>query len=91
MAQQILPSDKTVRIPVKLVTMAGDELPFRGFMLVPEDRMILFERLAAAARDLLARHENALKDASQGERVKTAVKALGNVMSELEKVWDIPQ
>jgi hypothetical protein len=59
MAQPILPLDKTFRMAVKLVSTDGNELPFEGFMLVPEDRLVLLEKIAAGARDLLARHIDA--------------------------------
>jgi hypothetical protein len=90
MAQPITPDDKTVRIPVKLVTMAGDELPFKGFMLVPEDRLVLLEKLATAANALMSRREEALADVNRFAMIEPALKALGDRVSELEKVWDIP-
>ena len=71
--------------------MAGDELPFKGFVLIPEHRLLLLEKTAAAARDLLARHMGASKDVRQAGSVETALKALGDSVSDLEKVWDIPQ
>ena len=91
MAQPTLPPDKTFRMVVKLVSTDGNELPFKGFVLIPEGRLASFENVALAARYLLARHIDALKDASQGDKVQTALVALGDRVSELEKVWDIPQ
>jgi hypothetical protein len=143
MAQPTLPPDKTFRMVVKLVSTDGNELPFKGFVLIPEDRLIVFEGIAVAARDLLATqntgkdegqvafdmdklmsdsaaveaaqtlalklsdgdlsHPAALEAAhklalklSDGNTVHStlsaaAVKALGDWVSELEKVWDIPQ
>ena len=76
---------------VKLVSTDGIDLPFKGFMLVPEGRLILLEKVAAAARDLLTRHRDASTDVSKGFKIESAVKALGNTVGALEKVWDIPQ
>jgi hypothetical protein len=91
MTQPILPPDKTFRMVVKLVSSDGIELPFKGFVLVPEDRLVLLERVAAAARDLVARSRGALQNVSQSTNVKPAVDVLGDRLSELEKVWDMPK
>jgi hypothetical protein len=39
MAQPAFPIDKKFRMGVKLVSTDGQELPFKGFVLIPEDRM----------------------------------------------------
>jgi hypothetical protein len=85
MDQSALPIDKQFRMSVKLVSTDGDELPFKGFALVPEGRLALLENLAASARDLLYHHR-----AKEGFKVGAAIKALGARLSELQKVWDIP-
>ena len=90
MAQPILPTDKTFRMPVKLVSTDGNELPFEGFMLVPEDRLVLLEKVAKAARDVMVYRREAAQDPNRIGKAEGAVKALGNSVSELEKVWDIP-
>jgi hypothetical protein len=77
---------------VKLVNEDGEHLPFKGgFVLVPEDRLVLFEKIATAARSLLSRHEDVVRDASQLGRVEPALRALGEKVSELERVWEIPK
>ncbi|MGO9262725.1 MAG: hypothetical protein ACLQU1_41575 [Bryobacteraceae bacterium] len=76
---------------VKLVSTDDEELPFKGFMLIPEDRLVLLEKLAAAARDLVARQRDAVQDINNVGKVESAVKALGERVSELGKVWDIPK
>ena len=48
MAQPTLPPDKTFRMVVKLVSTDGIDLPFKGFGLVPEERLNLLERVSAA-------------------------------------------
>lgn len=91
MAQPTLPTDKTVRIPVKLVTTAGDELPFKGFVLIPEERLVKLEALALAAQDLVTRNREAAGDVRKAVKVEPAVKALDVAVGELQKVWDIPK
>jgi chromosome segregation ATPase len=91
MAERILPTDKTVRIPVRFVTVDGDLLPFKGFMLVPEDRLVLLEKVATAAQDLVAAQEKAVKNASQGFSAESAAKVLSERVRDLTKLWDIPQ
>ncbi len=83
--------DSTFRMRVKLVSTDDEELPFKGFMLIPEDRLVLLEKLAAAARDLVARQRDAVQDINNVGKVESAVKALGERVSELGKVWDIPK
>ena len=91
MTQPVLPPDKTFRMRVKLVNEDGDHVPFKGgFVLVPEDRLVLLEKLATAARDVVARNRDAMQDVNQIGKVTTAVKALDDRVGELEKVWDIP-
>jgi hypothetical protein len=132
MAQPALPPDKTFRMVVKLVSTDGNELPFPGFVLIPEDRLVPLEKIAIAARDILAtqstRRDGGLvnfdmhKLMSDPAKVKAAqtlallngdlsspaaveaaqvlgltlsdgdmLQALGHWLSELEKVWNIPQ
>jgi hypothetical protein len=76
---------------VKLVSTDGNELPFKGFVLIPEDRLAPLERIAAAARDLVARQKEAVHNVSRLGDVEPALKTLGQRVGELEKVWDIPQ
>jgi hypothetical protein len=89
MTQPALPTDKTFHMAVELVSTDGKKLPFKGFVLIPEDRWVLIEKLAAAAQDVVARNRDAFQNPTRN--VQTAVLALDNVVSELEKVWDIPQ
>jgi hypothetical protein len=90
MAQPILPIDKTFRMPVKLVSTDGNELPFEGFMLVPEERLVLLENVAKAAQNLIARHTEQMQDANKIGKVEGALKALDKSVSELGRAWDIP-
>ena len=89
MTQPILPTDKTFHMAVELVSTDGKKLPFLGFVLIPEDRWALIERLAAAAQDVVVGHRDAFHNPNIS--VKPAVDTLGAVVSELEKVWDIPR
>ena len=91
MTQPVLPVDKTFRMVVKLVSTDGIELPFKGFALVPEDRLISFERVAAAARGLVVANRKFAKNPLETQDVKKAVKALEAGVYELEKVWDTPE
>jgi hypothetical protein len=88
---QTLPTGKAVRIPVKLVSTAGDELPFEGLVLIPEDRLILFEKLAKAARDLVEGAQAAAQNPAHVVRVERAKNAIGEIVPSLQKLWDIPQ
>jgi hypothetical protein len=90
MTQSVLPPDKTFRMAVKLVSTDGNVLPFEGFMLVPEGRLVLLEKLATTARTLGVRSQEAAQHPEQGFLVETSVKDLRTLVSELEKVWDIP-
>ena len=91
MTQPALPVDKTFRMIVKLVSTDGIELPFKGFALVPEDRLVSFERVAAAARDLVVANRKFMKNPFDDKDVKTAVETLNTRVDELEKVWDTPE
>ena len=91
MAQPTLPPDKTFRMVVKIVSTDGNELPFKGFVLIPEDRLAPLEKIAVAARDLVARQNDAVQNVNRLAAVENPRKALADGVSELEKVWDIPQ
>ena len=43
MAQPILPTEKKIHMGVKLVSTDGIDLPFKPFVLIPEDQFALFE------------------------------------------------
>jgi hypothetical protein len=58
MTQPILPTDKTIQMGVKLVSMDGIELPFKPFVLIPQDQFVLCEKLVVAARNVAVRHKN---------------------------------
>jgi hypothetical protein len=96
MAQQILPTDKTIHMGVKLVSTDGIDLPFKPFVLIPQDWFVLFESLATAARHLLARYDDYQSSASSGipnqksDEFTSALTALRKRVGELEKVW-VPQ
>jgi hypothetical protein len=87
MAQSELSVDKTYRMPVKLVGTEGQDLQLEGFMLVPESRLILFERIAVAARNYMAAR---IEFPSNPSRVNRTVDALEAGLTELRKIWDIP-
>jgi hypothetical protein len=87
MAQPTFPIDKTFRMSVKLVSTDGNELPFKGFMLVPEDRLVCFENVAKAARNLMARHTEQQQNATRIGTVEGALKDLDASLSELGKTW----
>jgi len=91
MTQPTLPPDKTFRMVVKIVSTDGNELPFKGFVLIPEDRLAPLEKIAVAARDLVARQNDAVQNVNRLAAVENPRKALADGVSELEKVWDIPQ
>jgi hypothetical protein len=92
MTQPTLPTDKTIRMEVKLVGTDGVEIPFKGVMLVPEDRLVLFEKVAAAARTLLTRNRTALETQQDPfGTVKEGFKTLDDAVTALEKLWVIPQ
>lgn len=87
MAQPTLPPDKTFRMVVKLVSTDGIDLPFKGFGLVPEERLNLLERVSAAARDV----GDVARDVNRTLLLPQMLKNLGDRVSELEKIWDIPR
>ena len=89
--QPPLPIDKTFRMAVKLVSTEGNVLPFEGFVLVPEARLDLLEKVARAARDFMARQTEAVQNPNRMGAAETARKALVDRLGELEKVWDIPK
>lgn len=89
MPEQITRSEKTFRMQVKLVSTDGVELPLNGFALIPEERLVLLEKLAVAAKSLLTSHKEAVADVNKGQQVADALKAVGERVSELEKIWDI--
>jgi len=66
-------------------------MPFKGFVLIPEDRMAPFEKIATAARNLLARQEDAVQNQNLLSALEAAHKTLADGVRELEKVWDIPK
>jgi hypothetical protein len=72
---------------VKLVSTDGNELPFKGFVLIPEDRLATFEKVASASRKL----GDVMREGNRNFNAQAAMKALDDAVSELEKVWDIPQ
>lgn len=91
MPEQITPSEKTLRMPVKLVSTDGVELPLKGFVLIPEERLVLLEKLAVTARNLVSSHGKATLDLQEAQKAGEAVTVLGDWVGELEKIWDIPQ
>lgn len=91
MAQPTLPTDKTVRVPVKLVTTAGDELPFHGFALIPEDRLSALEKVAVASKDLVAAKKEATANPIMSFKVEAAVQALDKAVDALQDLWEIPK
>lgn len=86
------PEDKTFRVPVKLVsTVDGAELPFKGLMLVPEDRLGLLEQIAVAARDLTLAQKESARAGYESKGVAPALKSLSASTEALSKIWEIPQ
>ena len=84
-------TNRDFRLRVKLVSTDGEELPFKGFMLVPEDRLVQLEKLASAAQHLKEVRQLVSMDANQGGKLESAVKALDERLAELAKLWDIPK
>jgi hypothetical protein len=76
---------------VKLVSTDGTELSFQGIGLVPEGRLVPLEKVAAAAKVLAASHQTMTDHTYELGTVEKDFKALRHWLSELEKVWVIPQ
>ncbi len=54
------PDNRTFRLKVKLVNADDEsiELPVGGFVMIPEDRLRLFETISTSARDLVKARQN---------------------------------
>jgi hypothetical protein len=88
MSQHTTPVDKTLRIPVKLVGTDGVDLPFKGFALIQEETLTLFEKIATAAKAIVSINQD---DLTQSFKMPKYRKALDEAVADLEKVWAIPQ
>ncbi len=84
--QTLIPIDKTLRMTVKLVTLEGDELPLKGLMLVSEERLILLEKLAADALELILCHEAVLHDISKGPMLEKALQSLRSNVNHFQQL-----